>query len=145
MGKWAQILTSGWPIEALASFYLTYRAIGYSWCYFSLLFYETWIAPLSLKEEKSDGMRTCVYAECALSIGLSERVWVWGESVSLGARRGLGCLLPADFLIAMEILNLCLSSVCRCSQGTHKHSFSHTNTHTHRERERTGCRKLSST
>lgn len=70
-----------------------------------------------------------------------------GESVSLGARRGLGCLLPADFLIAMEILNLCVSGVRCCSQGTHKHSFSHKYTHTHSSPQRLGigCRKLSST
>lgn len=86
----------------------------------------------------------CVYAGCASNVGLCERVW--GESVSLGARRGLGCLLPADFLIAMEILNLCVSGVRRCSQGTHKHSFSHKYIHTHTpQRLGTGCRKLSST
>lgn len=78
----------------------------------------------------------CVYAGCASSVGL-------GESVSLGARRGLGCLLPADFLIAMEILNLCLSGVRRCSQGTHKLSFSHKYIHT--QSHGTGCRKPSST
>lgn len=86
----------------------------------------------------------CVYAGCASNVGLCERVW--GESVSLGARRGLGCLLPADFLIAMEIPNLCLSGVRCCSQGTHKHSFSHKYIHTYTpQRLGTGCRKLSST
>lgn len=70
----------------------------------------------------------CVYAGCASNVGLCERVW--GESVSLGARRGLGCLLPADFLIAMEILNLCVSGV-RLLLPRHTQTFILTQIHTH--------------
>lgn len=86
--------------------------------FFLFFFHWTWIVPLSSSVAERD--RLCLRRVC---IEWPREMFVcqefWG-SLSVWVLEGvLGCLLPVDFLIAMEILNLCLSGVWLFFQGRH--------------------------
>lgn len=91
-------------------------------------------------------MRTCVYAECALSVGLC--VCEFGGSLSVWVLEGVW-----DVSFLLTSLSpwrswIYVSLVSAAAPKAHTNFHSHTNIYTHTltpQRLRTGCRKLSST